>query len=91
MLFLDISESPSHTVSCVYVLNIFDCLQYYARIMQIFLNFVIELFAHFDSVLILFGIVAAARVVECNMNKYSRPQTFMKTKINKQTNEWLIL
>jgi hypothetical protein len=43
-----------------------------------FYIFFIELFAKFDSVLILFGIVAAAMVVECYMYKHSHPLTFTK-------------
>lgn len=37
MPFLDISESASHTITCIYVLRIFYCCQYYARIMQNFI------------------------------------------------------
>jgi hypothetical protein len=43
--------------------------------MQNFFNPVIELFAQFDSALILFDIVAAARAVERNMHKHSCPLT----------------
>jgi hypothetical protein len=75
MLFLDISESASHTVTCMYVLPKFDYFQYYARIMQNCFSLVIELFAHLDSALILFDIVAASRAVECDMHKNSRPLT----------------
>jgi hypothetical protein len=78
MMFLDISESASHIVKRIYVLHMFVCSQHYIRIMQFFF---IELFAQFDSVLILFGIVAAARVVECYMHKHSRPLTFTEKKM----------
>jgi len=44
----------------------------------VFFYLVIELFAQFDSVLIQFGIVAAARVVECYMHKHSHPLNFTK-------------
>jgi hypothetical protein len=60
---------------CMYVLRTYDYCQYYSRIMQNLFNHVIELFAQFDSALILFDIVAAARAVECNMHKHSRPLT----------------
>jgi hypothetical protein len=83
MLFLDISESASHTVTCIYVLRKFDYCQYYARIIQNLFNLVIELFAQFDSVLILLDTVAAARAFECNMHKHSRPLTLRITQKSK--------
>jgi len=81
ILFFDISESASHTVTCIYMY--YACLTFYSITPELcrifFFNFVIELFAHIYSVFILFGIVAAASVVECNMHKHSPPLTFMKT------------
>jgi len=35
MLFFDNTQSASHTVTCIYVLRMFDCLKYYAWIIQI--------------------------------------------------------